>query len=83
MERQLLVWHLLARHVTNNFVVSLWDSFHGARHWTHLQWGGEASAREGMGPLMAGVERIPPAVLIAWRFPRLKEVVQAIARDGM
>ncbi|MDA0153431.1 aspartate aminotransferase family protein [Vibrio sp. Makdt] len=52
----------LARHVTNNFkVVSLWDSFHGASL-DAISVGGEACFREGMGPLMAGVERIPPAV---------------------
>ena len=52
----------LARHVTGNFkVVSLWDSFHGASL-DAISVGGEACFREGMGPLMAGVERIPPAV---------------------
>ncbi|KJY73016.1 4-aminobutyrate aminotransferase [Vibrio coralliilyticus] len=52
----------LARHVTGNFkVISLWDSFHGASL-DAISVGGEACFREGMGPLMAGVERIPPAV---------------------
>ncbi|GAM57938.1 4-aminobutyrate aminotransferase [Vibrio ishigakensis] len=52
----------LARHVSKNFkVVSLWDSFHGASL-DAISVGGEACFREGMGPLMAGVERIPPAV---------------------
>lgn len=52
----------LARHVTGNFkVVSLWDSFHGASL-DAISIGGEACFREGMGPLMSGVERIPPAV---------------------
>lgn len=52
----------LARHVTGNSkVVSLWDSFHGASL-DAISVGGEACFREGMGPLMAGVERIPPAV---------------------
>lgn len=52
----------LARHVTGNFkVVSLWDSFHGASL-DAISVGGEACFRQGMGPLMAGVERIPPAV---------------------
>ncbi|ANW26045.1 aspartate aminotransferase family protein [Vibrio coralliilyticus] len=52
----------LARNVTGNFkVVSLWDSFHGASL-DAISVGGEACFREGMGPLMAGVERIPPAV---------------------
>ncbi|MEZ9901929.1 aspartate aminotransferase family protein [Vibrio breoganii] len=52
----------LARHITKNFkVVSLWDSFHGASL-DAISVGGEACFREGMGPLMSGVERIPPAV---------------------
>ncbi len=52
----------LARHVTGNYkVVSLWDSFHGASL-DAISVGGEACFRQGMGPLMAGVERIPPAV---------------------
>jgi 4-aminobutyrate aminotransferase len=52
----------LARHVTGNFkVISLWDSFHGASL-DAISVGGEACFREGMGPLMAGVERIPPVV---------------------
>ncbi|WP_146490075.1 aspartate aminotransferase family protein [Vibrio sp. T20] len=59
----------LARHVTNNFkVVSLWDSFHGASL-DAISVGGEACFREGMGPLMAGVERIPPAVSYRGAFP--------------
>ena len=52
----------LARHVTGNAkVISLWDSFHGASM-DAISVGGEACFRESMGPLMAGVERIPPAV---------------------
>lgn len=52
----------LARHVTGNYkVVSLWDSFHGASL-DAIGVGGEACFRQGMGPLIAGVERIPPAV---------------------
>ncbi|KGY12980.1 4-aminobutyrate aminotransferase [Vibrio tubiashii] len=52
----------LARHITGNYkVVSLWDSFHGASM-DAISVGGEACFRQGMGPLMAGVERIPPAV---------------------
>ncbi|EIO3969064.1 TPA: aspartate aminotransferase family protein [Vibrio vulnificus] len=52
----------LARHITGNYkVVSLWDSFHGASL-DAISVGGEACFRQGMGPLMAGVERIPPAV---------------------
>ncbi|HCE2449056.1 TPA: aspartate aminotransferase family protein [Vibrio parahaemolyticus] len=52
----------LARHITGNYkVVSLWDSFHGASL-DAISVGGEACFRKGMGPLMAGVERIPPAV---------------------
>ncbi|WP_299136316.1 aspartate aminotransferase family protein [uncultured Vibrio sp.] len=59
----------LARHVTNNFkVVSLWDSFHGASL-DAISVGGEACFRESMGPLMAGVERIPPAVSYRGAFP--------------
>ncbi|ANQ29577.1 aspartate aminotransferase family protein [Vibrio natriegens] len=52
----------LARHITGNYkVVSLWDSFHGASL-DAISVGGEACFRHGMGPLIAGVERIPPAV---------------------
>ncbi|MFL7035619.1 aspartate aminotransferase family protein [Vibrio lentus] len=59
----------LARHVTKNFkVVSLWDSFHGASL-DAISVGGEACFREGIGPLMAGVERIPPAVSYRGAFP--------------
>ncbi|MCW8331287.1 aspartate aminotransferase family protein [Photobacterium sp. SDRW27] len=59
----------LARHITDNYkVVSLWDSFHGASL-DAISVGGEACFREGMGPLMAGVERIPPAVSYRGDFP--------------
>lgn len=59
----------LARHVTGNYkVVSLWDSFHGASL-DAIAVGGEACFRQGMGPLMAGVERIPPAVSYRGAFP--------------
>ncbi|MBV7298239.1 aspartate aminotransferase family protein [Enterovibrio paralichthyis] len=59
----------LARHVTGNFkVVSLWDSFHGASL-DAISVGGEACFREGMGPLMAGVERIPPPVTYRGALP--------------
>ncbi|ABM04455.1 4-aminobutyrate aminotransferase apoenzyme [Psychromonas ingrahamii 37] len=52
----------LARYISGNYkVVSLWDSFHGASL-DAISVGGEACFREGMGPLMAGVERIPPPV---------------------
>ncbi|MFW7523390.1 aspartate aminotransferase family protein [Vibrio ostreicida] len=52
----------LARHVTGHYkVVSLWDAFHGASL-DAISVGGEACFRHGMGPLMAGVERIPPPV---------------------
>ncbi|AIW21591.1 aspartate aminotransferase family protein [Vibrio coralliilyticus] len=65
----------LARHVTGNFkVVSLWDSFHGASL-DAISVGGEACFREGMGPLMAGVERIPPAVSYRGAF-------QNVSSDG-
>ncbi|MBS9990950.1 aspartate aminotransferase family protein [Vibrio alginolyticus] len=59
----------LARHITGNYkVVSLWDSFHGASL-DAISVGGEACFRQGMGPLMAGVERIPPAVSYGGAFP--------------
>ncbi|MCG9682206.1 aspartate aminotransferase family protein [Vibrio sp. Isolate23] len=65
----------LARHVTGNFkVVSLWDSFHGASL-DAISVGGEACFREGMGPLMAGVERIPPAVSYRGAFPNASDDV--------
>ncbi|MCW8346910.1 aspartate aminotransferase family protein [Vibrio sp. ZSDZ65] len=52
----------LARYITGSHkVVSLWDSFHGASL-DAISVGGEACFREGMGPLMSGVERIPPAI---------------------
>ncbi|WP_273976005.1 aspartate aminotransferase family protein [Vibrio parahaemolyticus] len=59
----------LARHITGNYkVVSLWDSFHGASL-DAISVGGEACFRQGMGPLMAGVERIPPAISYRGAFP--------------
>ncbi|EJL6782897.1 aspartate aminotransferase family protein [Vibrio alginolyticus] len=59
----------LARHITGNYkVVSLWDSFHGASL-DAISVGGEACFRQGMGPLMAGVERIPPAASYRGTFP--------------
>ncbi|OLQ88188.1 aspartate aminotransferase family protein [Vibrio panuliri] len=59
----------LARHITGNAkVVSLWDSFHGASL-DAISVGGEACFRHGMGPLMAGVERIPPPVSYRGAFP--------------
>ncbi|MGD8115258.1 aspartate aminotransferase family protein [Vibrio sp. TRT 29B02] len=59
----------LARHITGNYkVVSLWDSFHGASL-DAISVGGEACFLQGMGPLMAGVERIPPAVSYRGAFP--------------
>ena len=59
----------LARHITGNYkAVSLWDSFHGASL-DAISVGGEACFRQGMGPLMAGVERIPPAVFYRGAFP--------------
>ncbi|CAI2333178.1 Aspartate aminotransferase family protein [Vibrio parahaemolyticus] len=59
----------LARHITGNCkVVSLWDSFHGASL-DAISVGGEACFRQGMGPLMAGIERIPPAVSYRGAFP--------------
>jgi 4-aminobutyrate aminotransferase len=50
----------LARYVTGKHkVISYWDSFHGASL-DVISVGGEAIFREGMGPLMPGVIRIPP-----------------------
>lgn len=52
----------LARAITGKFkVVSFWDSFHGASL-DAVSVGGEAVFREYMGPMMPGVERIPPPV---------------------
>ena len=52
----------LARAITGKYkVVSFWDSFHGASLDT-ISVGGEAVFREYMGPMMPGVERIPPPV---------------------
>ncbi|MFT3750268.1 MAG: aspartate aminotransferase family protein [Agriterribacter sp.] len=50
----------LARVVTGKHkVISLWDSFHGASM-DAIAAGGEQVFRKGMGPLLPGVERIPP-----------------------
>lgn len=50
----------LARVVTGKHkVISLWDSFHGASL-DAISAGGELDFRKDMGPLMPGVERIPP-----------------------
>ncbi|WP_373517021.1 aspartate aminotransferase family protein [Pricia sp.] len=52
----------LARAVTGKYkVVSFWDSFHGASL-DAIGVGGESVFREHIGPLMPGVERIPPPV---------------------
>lgn len=52
----------LARAITGKFkVVSFWDSFHGASL-DSISVGGEAVFREYMGPLLPGMERIPPPV---------------------
>ena len=52
----------IARAVTGKFkVVSFWDSFHGASL-DAISVGGESNFREYMGPLIPGVERIPPPV---------------------
>ncbi len=52
----------LARAVTGKFkVISFWDAFHGASL-DAISIGGEAVFREYMGPLMPGVERIPPPI---------------------
>jgi 4-aminobutyrate aminotransferase len=50
----------LARVVTGKHkIVSLWDSFHGASM-DAISAGGEAQFRKKIGPLLSGVERIPP-----------------------
>jgi 4-aminobutyrate aminotransferase len=50
----------LARLVTGKHkIISLWDSFHGASM-DAISAGGELDFKKGMGPLMPGVERIPP-----------------------
>lgn len=50
----------LARIVTGKHkVISLWDSFHGASL-DAISAGGEQDFRKDMGPMMPGVERIPP-----------------------
>jgi 4-aminobutyrate aminotransferase len=50
----------LARVVTGKHkIVSLWDSFHGASL-DAIAAGGELDFRKDMGPLMPGIERIPP-----------------------
>ncbi len=50
----------LARVVTGKHkIISLWDSFHGASM-DAIAAGGESQFRKGLGPLMPGVERIPP-----------------------
>jgi 4-aminobutyrate aminotransferase len=50
----------LARFVTGKHkVISLWDSFHGASL-DAIGVGGEEIFRKGMGPILPGVERIPP-----------------------
>jgi 4-aminobutyrate aminotransferase len=52
----------LARAITGKFkVLSFWDSFHGASL-DAISVGGESVFREYMGPMMPGVERIPPPV---------------------
>ncbi|WP_031530620.1 aspartate aminotransferase family protein [Dyadobacter crusticola] len=50
----------LARIVTGKHkVISLWDSFHGASL-DAISVGGELDFRKDMGPMLPGVERIPP-----------------------
>ncbi len=50
----------LARAITGKHkVISFWDSFHGASLDT-ISVGGEAGFRHQMGPIIPGVERIPP-----------------------
>ena len=50
----------LARLATGRHkTISMWDSFHGATLDT-ISIGGEAVFRQGMGPLLAGTEHVPP-----------------------
>jgi 4-aminobutyrate aminotransferase len=50
----------LARLVTGRHkIISFWDSFHGASM-DAISAGGEREFRAGLGPLIAGIERIPP-----------------------
>ncbi len=52
----------LARAITGKFkVVTFWDSFHGASL-DAISVGGESVFSDKMGPLMPGVERVPPPV---------------------
>ncbi len=52
----------LARAITGKHkVVSFWDSFHGASL-DAISVGGESVFKQNMGPLMPGIERIPPPV---------------------
>ena len=52
----------LARAVTGKHkIVSFWDSFHGASL-DAISVGGESAFRDYMGPLMPGIERIPPPI---------------------
>ncbi len=52
----------LARAVTGKHkVVSFWDSFHGA-NLDAISVGGESIFQEHMGPMMPGIERIPPPI---------------------
>ena len=51
----------LARMATGRHkTISMWDSFHGATLDT-ISIGGESIFRQGMGPLLAGTEHVPPA----------------------
>lgn len=57
----------LARVATGRHkTISLWDSFHGGTLDT-ISLGGEASFRNGIGPLMPGTEHVPPPD--PWRCP--------------
>jgi 4-aminobutyrate aminotransferase len=50
----------LARVATGRFkTISMWDSFHGASLDT-ISIGGEASFRQGIGPLLPGTQHVPP-----------------------
>jgi len=50
----------MARMITGKFkVISMWDSFHGASL-DAISVGGEALFRKNMGPLLTGIEHVPP-----------------------
>ena len=67
----------LARIVTGRHkVVSLWDSFHGASM-DAIAVAGTHSFQQGLGPLLPGVERIPPATSYRGIWTKEKEDCQS------